>query len=603
MSAEYELARGPWRLALDEEGRLASLFDGEREWAQTPLAPAVAITDSRSRWVSGRPINVASSDEGLEFTFRTTAPVAAEITLTYKLLPLSDGGVAVERNVRIRSEQLHAPLEIVVPHGCDGSREGREDLVPRIDGVAFRRSDESWFQGAWYYEVAGPTPRGMAGDLGVPMIDAFWPSLGWGIAYCADPAFSVRLGYPGEYFSPGISWGLDGQAGKPLDHSHRIYCCIHRDGLEGATRAFYESALADVPPGPEWLHDIALVSIDYMSQFGEGWFRDIDALAASLNGAERSHVLVCLHGWYDYVGHYAFDKESGRLEQEWLALANADAFRGSQVFPNIGPVPMTPDEVRRRLAYARERGFRVALYFAAGTIADDLAGGFFTPEAGVGLGLWQGPDTKGTTYIMTPAHPQVFDWFLSYTDALLHEFGDFADAFSWDYTLFPQAEHDAWSDVPGYGPEAMMRLVKRIAAKCHAHRLDLGFIASDLISGWRNVRVPYSIMADGAWQDSFCEPDFWGYMIWPNLRNVAWSHNFMPRSHFGYARFGVDHFQAAVPMGFGFVENEGFADLPPKFLDEFLTLFRERAQRRTTLRPFTEEEMARLRLAWKGPDW
>ena len=39
--------------------------------------------------------------------------------------------------------------------------------------------------------------------------------------------------------------------------------------------AFYATSLADVKPGPDWLHDVAMVGADDFSKNGAGWFKDV----------------------------------------------------------------------------------------------------------------------------------------------------------------------------------------------------------------------------------------------------------------------------------------------------------------------------------------
>ena len=96
-----------------------------------------------------------------------------------------------------------------------------------------------------------------------------------------------------------------------------------------ALDAFYQYALPDVPPGPQWLHEIAMVDFDYMSDGGKGWFKDIDALAAALSPQNASKVFLCLHGWYDWCGRYSFDAKTKQFDKQWTAFGNAPRYKGS----------------------------------------------------------------------------------------------------------------------------------------------------------------------------------------------------------------------------------------------------------------------------------
>ena len=61
---------------------------------------------------------------------------------------------------------------------------------------------------------------------------------------------------------------------------------------------YFENAVADIKPGPKWLHQIAMVDYDYMSDGGKGWFNDIDALtqAISKKVPARKSFYACTAG-------------------------------------------------------------------------------------------------------------------------------------------------------------------------------------------------------------------------------------------------------------------------------------------------------------------
>ncbi len=63
--------------------------------------------------------------------------------------------------------------------------------------------------------------------------------------------------------------------------------------------AFFRLMLPDVPPGPAWLHQIAMVGYDYLSDGGTGWEKDVKELARLLAPEERRRVALCFHGWYE----------------------------------------------------------------------------------------------------------------------------------------------------------------------------------------------------------------------------------------------------------------------------------------------------------------
>lgn len=51
--------------------------------------------------------------------------------------------------------------------------------------------------------------------------------------------------------------------------------------------AFFRLMLPDVPPGPKWLREIAMVDYDYLSDGGRGFENDVKELARLLTPEER----------------------------------------------------------------------------------------------------------------------------------------------------------------------------------------------------------------------------------------------------------------------------------------------------------------------------
>jgi len=201
------------------------------------------------------------------------------------------------------------------------------------------------------------------------------------ITRTADVEFSTS-------FAPGRRGWIYKGHDVPLSgtESRVIYDVFHDGPPDEAMKAFYATALADVPQGPSWLHDVAWQHYDYMSHGGRGWFADIDAVAAGVAPADRATVLFTLHGWIDVYGHYTFDWPSHRLLDAWTVFPNEAAVAAQ--FPGLETMPMTKVEVHRRLAYARSLGFRVALYFADGMATGEDVADLFRPERTLYKGGW-----------------------------------------------------------------------------------------------------------------------------------------------------------------------------------------------------------------------
>ena len=125
---------------------------------------------------------------------------------------------------------------------------------------------------------------------------------------------------------------------------------FHRRGADGTCRAFYRT-IPEIEPGSAWTQGIHLVYYDYLSERGEGWFKDLKALAERIPAAKRGHVAACSHGWYDYFQQYAYDHQTGKLCNEWTA------------FPGTQKTPMSLAEMHRRLKFAKKpRLSRAALF-------------------------------------------------------------------------------------------------------------------------------------------------------------------------------------------------------------------------------------------------
>ena len=116
--------------------------------------------------------------------------------------------------------------------------------------------------------------------------------------------------------------------------------------------------LPDVPPGPKWLHEVAMVYYDYLSDDGQGWEKDVNELARLIKPEDRRRVALCFHGWYESLGGYSYDDSTGKMKTEWTAMGRTRK------------VHLTQEEMKRRLRLAKQLGFRVILYFGDGVIQD-----------------------------------------------------------------------------------------------------------------------------------------------------------------------------------------------------------------------------------------
>lgn len=257
------------------------------------------------------------------------------------------------------------------------------------------------------------------------------------------------------------------------------------------------------------------VTLSYVlkSDDRQGWFRDIDALQNAIAVEDRGKVFLCLHGWFNHVGRYCFDPQTGQLDREWTVFSNdpnvkdfayefalVDGEKIRAGFTENRPVKLTIDDIHKRIAYARLRGFRVGLYYASGVESCDALP-HYSPE-------------------------RALDW------------------------------RHVW----------MMKLMRDVALTVQddnrAHGRQLALLASDMIGAWGPpVEPPYCLAAHGTCQDSHRRPQGNGRMIFPNYRHVFWSCAWWPMKNWRPAEFGVRYDQTPVPVSNGFGDNTGFSEM------------------------------------------
>jgi hypothetical protein len=494
-----------------------------------------------------------------ETMFSTTEPstlmirVVSELSFTGKY-PL------LRHEIELSSpKKLTEDLTIQFPVG---SLENPEAVtIPRKNGLIGHLSE--WTGGRIAsYRCAG-RPEKYSNDLALPLV-----LIGDGqekTAVMTDPFFT-SLFDEGE-----IRWTYPKEVG--LEDAVEKRTIIEIKGVadmdEGMNR-YYQTILRDVPPGPEWLKDIAMISYDYMSDMGRGWYNDIDTLETLIAPADRHKVALCLHGWYDIVGRYCFNEKNGRLDARWTN--------------HIRGIDLSLDDLHHRIKYAKDRGFTVLMYFADGLLSSKGLPGF-DPENVFREGGWNGPDVIGGPYSQNLARPTVAEFYRNYARALFTEFASEVSGFVWDETFYIQTGTLGIPKHPGYLDRAHMRLIREIAAILHSIAPDRAFFASDCIgekSGTGDV-PPYALMADGCYQDSWSEPSYWSYGIFPNYRNVIWSCNWRPLTNFKYTVFGVYAYNTPVVFTNGWENDRGFSEMTPRERADFISLFNYRKQKQTHL--------------------
>ena len=573
----------------DAQGNITSLHSPGNNKSSLLLTkenvPRLSMADQEL--VCNQPAEQYQQGETTGFLYSFSIPPIA-FQVRYEISPYScNGNTGWKQTITvIPKTKIDKDFTLLLPFAAGLPDTELIFFTPMKNGVGLSSGKEKQLP-EWYYYMNGLQPKSEEGLLAIPMIEvSVKEEPGRNpiprIVYCSDSYFSTRF-LTAKAGMNAFQWNYEAAKiplEKPLQRT--FYTIVHSKDQEESLAVFYQTL--GMPPGPAWLHDIALVGYDYLSDGGQGWFKDIDWLEQHLSPEERKQVCLTLHGWYDILGRYTFDIKKNMLDPEWTAFPNAPNC-DKKVFPNSISVKMSQNEVLRRLRYAKERGFRVLLYFADGLAICEGAKEEFSREKILYSGGWQGPDTIGATHILNPLHPAVREWFLRYMDALLATYGKDVDGFVWDETFHADPSQYGTASAPGYASYGMMTLTRELTVAVHRFRPDAVFMASDCIgaNGWY-TKAPYSLMADGTYQDSHCQPKAWAYGIFPNYRNVLWSCNWNPITRFDWTETGVRRFQAPVVFTNGWNDDMGFYEMPKETADRFLFLFRERKQKPTQIK-------------------
>jgi len=570
---------GPYSLGIDGKGVLGD-FQGPKGQTIRSKGGVAGVRYGTKSHFLGQPSAIVRSPDGIKVEYLLPDEPGLHICIDYRLRAESKAAV-LTREVAIRADsRLREDLTITFPQWP--GRLPVDTWLPLFHGTGGQLGARPGG-----YALQGPLPPDCQ-RLALPMATYRLEDAATRVTVATDPYFSTVL------TANGVQWTFPKKIGlEEAVEKRRLVTMLHEGTPDDALAAFFQHVLPEVPPGPDWLHEIAMVNFDYMSDGGKGWFNDIDALAVAIPRNQRGKVFLCLHGWYDWLGRYSFDAKTGDFDKQWTAFGNAARYRNRHKTLNIGgeevdggfdkcsPVTLTCKQLHRRLEYAKSRGFRVGLYFADGLNAGTALPGF-SKRLVLKTGGWVGPDTSGDTYCMNPSVPEVREFFLRYTDALLRQYGDVVDALVWDETFTVAADTYGSAEVPGYSSRAMMRLVRQIAHKAEMHTPSVALLTSDCagVLGTAN----YALVAHGTYQDSWCQPGAWSYAIFPNWRNTAWSCCWWPIHKWKWIEFGVRNYQAPVAISNGWGDNTGFAEMSPELRKRVMDLFQWRAEYATRMK-------------------
>ncbi len=531
-------------------------------------------------------------------------PNQRELLLRYQVTGPGENGISIVRRITMVQRQNEAELaeefsltpakvidtdlEIERPFSLPAAAGTSNAVLPLYNGWArtFPLGGEA-LRGEWQLgNVMRDVP---SHQLGLPVVQVGQEKK-WLAAVCADPYFGslYELSARQRRISGAVRWRYAGSkvplaAGEKQTRHFGVWLAAAEPGerFGRSVDAFFRLMLPDVPPGPKWLHEIAMVGYDYLSDDGKGWEKDVKELARLLTRDERRRVALCFHGWYENIGGYGFDDAKKEMKPQWVAMARTRK------------VPFTQDEVRRRLKLAHDLGFRVLWYFGDGVLQDSGAPcyrpewNFVDAEGKKVVSGWTGPDTFGQTFARNPAHPQVRRWYQDYLAALLKAYGPVVDGFVWDETFYIRTAATTRAPQPAYCDRAMLTLVKALTAQVRAADPQKVFLASDCLGGVGTNVPGYALVADGTYQDTACAPAAWPYGLFPAWRNVLWSCNWWSVTKFNDTRWGVEHYGVPVAISNGWEDDRGPSKWTPQDREKILALFRQRLAGKERVRYLT----------------
>lgn len=606
---QESIEAGGWRIEIDAAGAIVSLRQGATEMVNRKLGsnhPRVTVAGAAAS-VCDRPARARR--EGRFAVYEYRVPSTPEIAVRYQvgLESIPNGAALIQRISISAAGGLNGDVTVELPRNIHLPVGGREVFLPLENGIGRRKAVDG---SASVFQLTGPAGDAPQEKLAVPAVDEFSTKTDLRILFASDPWFTSAFRLPTEDRPGSFRCTYLGKLGLRSAEERTVVTVLHKGGFDDAMPAFYATCLKDVREGPDWVHDVAMIGYDFLSDNGRGWFSDIDALERVIPRADRGKVLLALHGWYDYIGRFAFNYRTRSFDKTWKAFpcARLPEVQALAKTPDPGmkwgvgfhrnvvektyPVDMSWPEMHRRIRYAKQRGFRVAVYFADGILACDGVKETYDPSKVLRWGGWRGPEVSGKPYAQNPLHPEVRGYYLAYIDALLSEVGKLADAFIWDETFYVKTGDLGNDAYPGYADRAMMHLVRDVAARVAAAGPNLALFSSDNLGPGRAGSFPTAFGAHGTYQDSSSQPQYWPHGLFSNYRNNLWSCNWYPITGFALTKYSVETFDTPVTISNGYGDGVGPAAMSPETMKQFLDLFHERKQRRQQLTWLEEKDPA-----------
>lgn len=242
---------------------------------------------------------------------------------------------------------------------------------------------------AHYLEPAAscPTERQTRALLLAPVIDVFDPQRPWRVSLFTSSDRPMRFSRGGDGWRAGRQLKL--AAGEEL--TERCWLMLHTGDATAAWRAFHRFAHREDFAVPGWVRQFKVHYFDFLSSAeGEKGHRGGGYDADLPHFREFRVGMATQHGCYPAIGDYIHPDR-----KTWQAM------RGDK----HGPVEVSLDKMRERVAATRRTGAKAAIYMHA-ALFDDAAECFPPLKDCIQIDAagnrmtfgWTGPDTAGKTW-------------------------------------------------------------------------------------------------------------------------------------------------------------------------------------------------------------
>jgi len=256
-----------WRLQVTPSGNIDSLTDGKLELVSPKLGdnrPRVVIGGMRL-YTCDRPSVFRREGSGLMMQYDFPGPDSFSVTHQLELVDLPKGLVTLKQKVGIQAAtKINEGVKLVLPRNLQLPYENRKVFLPLKNGIGRRKPILGYeSENEYVYAMAGGyEAMGKPQLLAIPMVDEYADQTDLRLTHCTDPYFSSYF-----YLAHGEKVGnfncvYLGQVGLKAKEERVVYTGLHRGDAKAAMGVFYATSLAEVKPGPDWQHDVAMVYYD-----------------------------------------------------------------------------------------------------------------------------------------------------------------------------------------------------------------------------------------------------------------------------------------------------------------------------------------------------